>query len=93
MTLADHPCFAPGNLGVFTRGTACVRLDAVLAKFAEPQVREARMALGDCHSPVRRGRALSLLQSLPAKRQAAIMAAYWRSRREAADRAAGERAP
>ena len=93
MTLADHPCFAPGDLGVFTRGVACVRLDAVLAKFAEPQVYEARIALGDCHSPSRRARALVMLQSLPSKRQATIMTAYWRSRREAADQAAGERAP
>lgn len=89
MTLAEHPCFAPSDLGVYTRGAACVRLDAVLAKFAEPQVYEARLALGDCHSAVRRARALALLQSLPPKRQAAIMAAYWRSRREAADKAAG----
>ncbi|MFK5600233.1 hypothetical protein ACFZ8E_25020 [Methylobacterium sp. HMF5984] len=70
MTFADHPCFAAGTPGVFTRGEACASLSASIAK--TPEAREAFLALGDPHDPARRARALAVLDALPPKLQAKI---------------------
>lgn len=69
------PIFQPGT-GIFTAGADAVRLTAALDKV--PDARPAAIALGDPFNRVRRERALRLIESLPARQQARILAAYAR---------------
>lgn len=85
MTLRYHPCFdRSGVHGIVTIGTACRRLSDVLAAF--PEAHPARLALGDPFSPDRNAKALRILQGLPARVQAKILAADAGKRSDATER-------
>lgn len=85
MPMADHPCFdRSGALGIVGIGTACRRLSDVLAAF--PEAHPARLALGDPFSPDRNARALRILQGLPTRVQAKILAADAGKRSDASER-------
>ena len=73
MSFVRHPCFVGGDIGITAMGAACRRLSDVLAAY--PDARDARLALGDPFSPDRNARALRILEGLPARVQAKILAA------------------
>ncbi|MET7242467.1 hypothetical protein ABZT49_03805 [Methylobacterium sp. EM32] len=77
------PIFRPGIVGIFTMGSDAVLLTKVMRNF--PDTRDARVALGDPFNRARRERALRILEALPARRQARILAEYDRKRRDGDD--------
>lgn len=85
MWMRDHPCFDnSGATGITTQGMACKRLSDVLEAF--PEAHPARLALGDPFSPDRNARALRILEGLPARVQAKILAADAGRRSDATER-------
>ncbi|TNC08442.1 hypothetical protein FF100_29320 [Methylobacterium terricola] len=77
------PIFRPGIVGVFTMGADAVILTKAMKKV--PEASEAARALGDPFNRARRERALRILEALPARRQARILAEYDRKRRDGGD--------
>ncbi len=77
------PIFRPGIVGIFTMGSDAVLLTKAMSKV--PETRDARVALGDPFNCLRRERALQILEALPERRQAKILAEYDRRRRDGGD--------
>lgn len=71
------PTFTTDLQGFVKRGTDAARLTGAMK--AVPEAYEAAVALGDPHLPARRAKALAILEALPAKAQARILAAYDRN--------------
>lgn len=74
------PIFRSGILGITTQGTDAVRLSDAMR--AVPEARAAAVALGDPFNRIRRAETLRLLEALPKRQQARILAAYHRKRGE-----------
>lgn len=70
----DLPTFAPGIVGIHTRGADAVRLTAAIR--AVPAAYPAAVALGAPFDRARRATALAILEALTAPQQAKVLAEY-----------------
>ncbi len=83
------PIFRPGIVGTFTAGGDAARLTEAMrlvwkgSPDAFADLHPAAVALGDPFNRQRREQALRILEALPARDQAKILAAYGKKRADA----------